>query len=179
MEGRPDLFERVLAGRAGEEVYPESMKVVKYFRSTAKFREIVQSKMSLGSERMMDLGNLYTAALPAWIAAGFEEALETGRDVAGKDFLAVGYGSGDAADAFVITGGEKWKEAAAKIGFSRSLGNPFDLTREQYEALHDGKPLAAPIPIPRGELAVDRIGELGEGELQDIGIEYYKYCPDR
>ena len=38
------------------------------------FRELLAQKMSLGSEAVKDLGNLYSAALPAWIAAGLEEA---------------------------------------------------------------------------------------------------------
>lgn len=179
MGSRPDLFERVLAGKAGEEVYPESMKVVKHFRTTPKFKEIVATKMALGSERMKDLGNLYTAALPAWIAAGLEEALETGRDLDGKDLLTVGYGSGDAAEAMLARARPGWKEAAAKIGFMRSLGRAIDLTREQYEALHDGRPVADLGFEPSGELVVDRIGQSAGGDLQDIGIEYYKYIPRR
>jgi hydroxymethylglutaryl-CoA synthase len=179
MASRPDLFEWLLAGRAGEEIYPESMKVVKHFRSTPKFRDITRAKMSLGSERMMDLGNLYTAALPAWIAAGMEEGMESGRDLAGKELLTVGYGSGDAAEVMVGVVADRWRDAAAKIGFQRSLDNAVDLTREQYEALHDGREAAGLIYEPSGELVVDRIGDIARGDLQDIGIEYYRYVPPR
>ncbi|MEZ4294337.1 MAG: hypothetical protein R3B70_05130 [Polyangiaceae bacterium] len=175
MKSRPDLFARVLEGRAGEEVYPESMKVVKHFRGTPKFKEILRTKMSLGSDRMMDLGNLYTAALPAWIAAGLEEAAETGRDLDGKDLLIVGYGSGDAAEATLIQVASRWREAARRIGFMASLESPTQLTQPQYVALHDGKEVPDLPGVRPGSFVVDRIGESHQGDLQDIGIEYYRY----
>lgn len=173
---RPDLFDLVLKGRVADEVYPESMKVVKAFRSAPKFQEVVAAKMALGSERMMDLGNLYTAALPAWIAAGFEEALEKGLDLADKEFLTIGYGSGDAAEAGLIQAARRWKEAAAKIGFQRALEGALDLTRDQYEALHDGQALPGVGAPASGVFFVDRIGEIGHGDFQDVGVEYYRYA---
>jgi hydroxymethylglutaryl-CoA synthase len=179
MHTRPDLFGRMLSGHAGDEVYPESMKAVKFFRATGKFREIVAEKMALGSERMMDLGNLYTAALPAWLAAGLEEAAEKKRAFAGKKLLTVGYGSGDAAEAMLVEVVDGWQEAAAKIGLMRALDGAVDLTREQYEALHDGRPHQGATYQPSDEFVVDRVGELHEGELQDIGVEYYRYVEAR
>jgi hydroxymethylglutaryl-CoA synthase len=177
MRSRPDLFEMVLAGRGGEEAYPESMKAVKRFRATPKFQEVVSQKMALGSERMMDLGNLYTASLPAWLAAGLEEAAERGLDLAGKDLVMVGYGSGDAAEAIPIRIGDRWREAAERIGFARALSGAVDLTRAQYEALHDGHDAPDLSYTPSAELVIDRMGETKDADFQDLGIEYYRYVP--
>jgi hydroxymethylglutaryl-CoA synthase len=176
MRSRPDLFAQVLAGKAGEEIYPESMKAAKVFRATPKFQEIVATKMALGSDRMMDIGNLYTASLPAWIAAGLEEAAEAGRDLGGKEFLTVGYGSGDAAEAMMIQIPTGYEEAAAKIGFRRALAEPVDLSQEQYEALHDGRDFPGKLPPASNVFVVERVGESARGELQDVGIEYYRYA---
>jgi hydroxymethylglutaryl-CoA synthase len=177
MKSRPDLFSLVIEGRSGEEVYPESMKAVKRFRATPKFQEVTSEKMSLGAARMMDLGNLYTASLPAWLAAGLDEAAERGIDLAGKDFVMIGYGSGDAAEAIPIRVAPGFHEAARRIGFARALDRHVDLTREQYEALHDGHEVPDFSYTPAGEFVVDRTGQTKEADFQDLGVEYYRFVP--
>ncbi len=177
MRSHPDLFELALAGRGGEEVYPESMKAVKKLRATPKFQAILSAKMTLGAERMMDLGNLYTASLPAWIAAGFEEAAEKGLDLAGKDLVAIGYGSGDAAESIPMSAVRGYEGPASRIGFKNALEQGFDLTKEQYEALHDGKPDVGFQYTPSREFVIDRVGDTKSADFQDIGVEYYRYVP--
>jgi hydroxymethylglutaryl-CoA synthase len=126
---------------------------------------------------MRELGNLYTAALPAWLAAGFEQAYEENVDLTGKTVLAIGYGSGDAAEAIPLTVCEGWREAASKIGFAHALDNAIELTREQYEQKHDGVEIDVGY-VPNGEFVVERVGQRVSGEFQDIGVEYYRYIPD-
>ena len=77
--------------------------------------------MSLGGEKVKEMGNLYSAALPAWIAAGFEDALEQGMELAGQPMVMVGYGSGDAAEAVPMHAVAGWQVAAARIGFGSAL----------------------------------------------------------
>ena len=170
----PELFDQVLDGRHGDEAYPNAMLCVKAFRKTATFKRLVEEKLSLGSTKMMDLGNLYTAALPAWIAAGLEQALEDGTDLVEKRFLAVGYGSGDAAEALLLQVVPGWETAAARIGLARSLEGAVDLSQEEYEALHDGHEVTLSLDIKR-EFVIDRIGEADDSTFQDVGIEYYRY----
>ncbi|MBI4614410.1 MAG: hydroxymethylglutaryl-CoA synthase family protein [Planctomycetes bacterium] len=177
MRSSPDMFQGVLAGQTDGEVYPESMKVVKYFRTTPKFEEVVASKMTLGADLMMDLGNLYTASLPAWIAAGFEEALEKGNELAGKEFVTIGYGSGDASEAMPIRMVDGWRAAAARIGFKKALERRIDLAREQYEALHDRRELPGLEYDRSGLFVVERIGQEHSRDFQDVGVEYYRYVP--
>ena len=57
----------------------------------AAFLELLAKKMSLGSDAVKDVGNLYSAALPAWIAAGLEEAERRGLELEGAPMIAVGY----------------------------------------------------------------------------------------
>jgi len=123
---------------------------------------------------MMEAGNLYSAALPAWIAAGFEEAVASGRELEGHEMLVMGYGSGDAAEAIPARVASGWKAAAAKIGLARALSGAVDLDQAQYEALHDG--LAAPglEPAAKGFL-IERVGGRSSGSVQDFGVSYYRY----
>jgi hydroxymethylglutaryl-CoA synthase len=171
----PDLFERLLREGPDSDPFPDALAAVRTFRSSGTFRSFVRDKMSLGSELVRDLGNLYTAALPAWIAAAFEDALGRGDDLTGRSVLAIGYGSGDAAEAIPLRATDGWQTAAAKIGVARALQDAVDLTREQYEALHDGRPVQLASHASPGTFVVEKVGERNDAAFQDIGIEYYAY----
>ena len=124
---------------------------------------------------MRDLGNLYSAALPVWMAAGFEEAAGSQLEITDTPMVAVGYGSGDAAEAIPIRPVQGWEAAAARIGVSAALDNPIDLTREQYEALHDGRDVPGLDYAPSDEFGISHVGDKYDPAFQDLGVEYYKY----
>jgi hydroxymethylglutaryl-CoA synthase len=175
MSSAPDLCALTRGGAVLEEATPESMKVVRAFQKSRMFDTVVSQKLQRGQETMMHLGNLYAAALPAWIAAGLEDALHKHEDLAGKELLTVGYGSGDAAFAAPITPSPRWPAAAARMGVAAALSAPIDLSFEQYQALHDGTPAAGLSYTPRHEFLVDRVGKEQGAQFQDCGIEYYRY----
>ena len=150
-------------------------QVVAAVRKTADFQSFVERKMSLGSRAAADLGNLYTAALPAWMAAGFEEAAARDVDLAGKWMLAVGYGSGDAAEAIPLRVSPTWARAARRIGVAAALAHAVDLDKEQYESLHDTKSVAALPPLPGDRFRIARVGTSYGAGFQDLGVEYYEY----
>lgn len=157
------------------ETYPLSMLLLKAFRKTETYLEVVSEKMILGSDTMMDLGNLYTAALPAWMAAGMEDALSRDLAIEGHEVVLCGYGSGDAAEVIPMRVSPHWREAAERIGFREALENPVDLDFEQYKALHSGDD-AEGLPRPgTGLLVTDHIGSSTESDFQDRGVEYYRF----
>lgn len=171
-----DLYESATLRGIDADPYPNATAVLKVARSSPSLQAILRDKMCLGSDKMRDLGNLYTAALPAWLAAGLEDALQKGVDLTGQTLLTMGYGSGDAAEAipmYVVAG---WQEAAAKIGVDRALASAVVLTRDQYERRHDGSAVEIAYE-PRGEFVVERVGSRLAGDFQDVGIEYYKFVP--
>ena len=131
--------------------------------------------MSLGSKTVIHLGNLYTGALPSWLAAGFEEAAQNKLEITGAPMVAVGYGSGDAAEAIPIYPVKGWEIAAQRIGLAKALENPIDLTRPQYEALHDGHTIPDINYSPHQEFIISHVGEQYEKGFQDLGVEYYKF----
>ena len=157
------------------EAYPLAMGVLRAFRASRHFRSEILDKLRLGSDTMLDLGNLYTAALPAWMAAGFEQALEENSLDAGEEVLTLGYGSGDAAEVIPIFMADNWRKAAAKIRFADAMELALDLSREQYEALHDGRRVVGLDYVARNEFVIDHVGIVDERQFSDLGIEYYRY----
>ncbi|HET7312981.1 hydroxymethylglutaryl-CoA synthase [Salinisphaera sp.] len=171
----PDMRARVAAGESGQDAFPLAGDLMRYLRKTELWQNLVAGKLSLGSEMMRDLGNLYTAALPAWLAAGFTQAHGEALNLGGQHWLALGYGSGDAAEALPMRVAEGWEEAAARINFSQALGTPVELDANQYAALHDGHPADVQAAPASDEFVVDRIGETDRSDFRDVGIEYYRY----
>ena len=157
------------------EVYPLTMAALRAFRASRHYRREILDKMALGSDTMLDLGNLYTAALPAWMAAGFEQALDEDSFSPGEEVLTLGYGSGDAAEVIPFFMADGWREATAKIRFSDVMQFAVDLNREQYEALHDGRRVTGLSYVPNNEFVIDRVGGTDERHFTDLGIEYYKF----
>ncbi len=174
MRSSPDILQLVKDGNIDADAYPLSMQLLKDFRASREFSGMVAAKMSLGSEAMKDIGNVYCAALPAWMAAGFEDAYQRGSNLANGKVLAVGYGSGDAAEAIPMTVAPTWREAAAKIGFEAALEPHQDLTKAQYESLHDTG-TAQGLVDPDDGFVIQSIGSSANAKFSDEGIEYYRF----
>jgi len=173
----PDLFSRVLEGNAEVDPYPATGAAAAALRKRPEFARLLAAKMSLGEELVRDLGNLYSAALPAWMAAGFDSAQRDGVDLNGASLVMVGYGSGDAAEAIPMVAVPGWEQAASRIRFERALSGAVDLEQRQYEALHDGAPVPDLDLAPRNQFAILRVGDTYESGFQDLGVEYYGYVP--
>src|SRR5690606_20323998 len=100
-------------------------------------------------------------------------------ELTGASMVMVGYGSGDAAEAIPMTAVPGWESAADKIGFAKALQKVTDLSREEYEALHDGTPLPEGRLKPSHEFAILRVGDTYGASFQDLGVEYYGYVAER
>jgi hydroxymethylglutaryl-CoA synthase len=175
MLSKPEVVALANPEQLNYEAYPMTMAVFRVFRASRRYRREILDKLALGSDMMLDLGNLYTAALPAWLAAGFEQALDEGRDLEGEELLTLGYGSGDAAEVIPFFVSDRWREATSRIGFSGAMELAVDLNAAQYEALHDGRRVTGLNYIPRHEFVIDKVGRTDQRQFQDIGIEYYRY----
>ena len=175
MMGKSDIYSLGNPEKHQLEAYPMVMSVLRVFRTTESYQNEVINKLFLGSDKMLDLGNLYTAALPAWIAAGFEQALNENLLEAGEEVLTLGYGSGDAAEIIPFFMAENWQEAAKKINFDSAMELTVDLNREQYEMLHKGKNVKGLDYDIQNEFVIDRVGDSNNNNFSDLGIEYYRY----
>ncbi len=175
MMSKPAVAGLAVPERHNFEAYPLTMAVFRIFRAARKYRREILDKLALGSDTMLDLGNLYTAALPAWMAAGFEEALDEDRELAGEELLTFGYGSGDAAEVIPLFVADGWRDATTRIRFAQSMECAVDLNEQQYAALHDGRRVSGLEYLPRDEFVIDKVGDADHRQFQDIGIEYYRY----
>ena len=151
------------------------MAVLRAFRASRHHRTEILDKLALGSDTMLDLGNLYTAALPAWMAAGFEQALDEDFYSPGEEILTLGYGSGDAAEVIPFFVADDWRDASAKIGFSDTMQLAIDLDFEQYKALHDGRSIRGLDYLPKNEFVIDHVCQIDDRHFTNLGIEYYRY----
>jgi len=174
MRSQPDILDLVRNGDIEADAYPLSIELSRAFRKSEEFSELVSEKMSLGAEIMKEIGNVYCAALPAWMAAGLEDAYFRGIDLTGGRVLAVGYGSGDAAEAMPMRVPAGWEQAAAKIGFEAALEPYQNLTRAQYESLHDTGN-AEGLDAPDSGFVIESVGSSSNPKFSDEGIEYYRF----
>ena len=175
MNSKPQIVSLAEQERLNYEAYPLTMAVFRIFRAARRYRREILDKLALGSDTMLDLGNLYTAALPAWIAAGLEQAADEDRDLADQEILTLGYGSGDAAEVIPFVIAEGWRQATSKIGFGKAMESAIDLDESQYIAMHDGRRATNLDYLPQQEFVIDKVGQSDERQFQDIGIEYYRY----
>lgn len=175
MVSKPEISEFAHPERLSFEAYPLTMAVFRIFRASRPYRREILDKLALGSDTMLDLGNLYTAALPAWMAAGFEQAVEEGIDLGGQEVLTLGYGSGDAAEVIPLTICDDWQAATRRIRFSEAMQQAVDLTQKQYEDLHDGRRVEDLNYTASEEFVIEKVGRAEQRHFQDIGIEYYRY----
>ena len=173
----PDELRHLMHERgADNELRPAFEAVARHIRRTPEFRALVDASVGRGSEPAMQFGNLYTAALPAWLAAILDEA---GRDPRGLDtgdaILAIGYGSGDAAEALTLRLRPGWREAAARIDLAGALDGYLDLDHAGYEAIHDRRETPRAAPPSSSPFQIEAVGERFEGAVQDLGVERYAY----
>ncbi len=175
--GRPSVFSLIAETRVDDDVYPLAMQTLRSFRKSAMHAEAVESRLELGAAAMRDVGNLYSAALPAWLAAGLEEAARSNRELAGSELLAIGYGSGDAAEAMPMRVCPEWREAALRIHLDESFTGAHDLGQEDYECLHESGHLHT--TVAGSEFIIDRVGCGSRSDFDDLGIEYYRYVPQK
>lgn len=175
MHSQPIVAALAEPDRLQHEAYPLTMAVYRVFRASRHFRREILDRLALGSDTMLDLGNLYTAALPAWMAAGFEQALDEDSLQAGEEILTLGYGSGDAAEVIPFFVADRWREATSRIGFGDTMEFAVDLNFEQYKALHDGRRPTGLNYVPNNEFVIEHVGTTDERHFTDLGIEYYRY----
>ena len=172
---QPYVFDLVKQQQLSAELYPNATQALRSMRTLPMWQTDIADKLVLGAADMKQVGNLYTASLPAWLAAGLQEAFQKGLHLGDEMILTVGYGSGDAAEIIPMRVVKGWEEAAARIRFAEALGQaPVDLNEADYQSLHDRGELERPGERRTGVFHITRIGAR-EGQYDDNGLEYYEY----
>ncbi len=171
----PHLYD--LVGETTAEPYPATLETLRSLRTHPLYQRQVLDKMRFGDSAMHECGNLYTASMPGWLAAGLEEAA-TGTSLDGASILAFGYGSGDAAEVVPMTLVDGWQVHARRIGFAAALTGAVDLDQARYQQLHDSLELDNAVEPRPSTFVIERVGcaqSRDRGALDDRGIEYYRF----
>lgn len=177
-EDAPEQLKKMEDGGFKKFVEPYTLATIlsRLFRKTDKYQEIIEQPMALGSDTMQQLGNLYTASLPGWLAAGLHQASKNDVELEDQEVLLVGYGSGDASEVISCRIEKEWKEAASLINTDEALENAVPLSKEQYVSLHSSGSLGDTNAASFGDFVVSDTGSSKpDGALDDVGIEYYDY----
>ena len=175
LSSRPDLFARVLSGEANADPLAVNGKLAGLLRQSPEFKSLLETKMSFGNDFTAHFGNMYCAALPAWMAAGVQDAANRNIDLGGTNTLLMGYGSGDAAECIPARISEGFADHALRIRLSESLEGAQNLTKEQYHALHDSHDAPGLGPLPGDRFHIAYAGERDEAAFEDLGMDYYAY----
>eukprot|EP01059_Diplonema_ambulator_P030928 TRINITY_DN5501_c0_g1_i1.p1 TRINITY_DN5501_c0_g1~~TRINITY_DN5501_c0_g1_i1.p1 ORF type:complete len:503 (+),score=125.09 TRINITY_DN5501_c0_g1_i1:61-1569(+) len=174
--GGVDPFE--VLSRTGEPPVMHKLtgKVARVVRGEPKFKQLLEDKMSWGADVTRQLGNLYTASLPAWIMAGMEHAARHPTDLSNTHMVAIGYGSGDASESIPMTVQPTYREYSILANTPGLLSHAVTLTKSQYEGIHDTRSMASyPFHTPKG-FFIESVGSRVEPAFQDLGVEYYSYA---
>ena len=174
----PDLRSTIVRDGDSPEIRPQLKRFARGARRADDFRSFVARCMDHGGTSCRELGNLYTASLPAWLAAAFDERARGTDDWAGETLLAVGYGSGDAAEALRLRVSPRWREAAARIDVAGALdtAEAQNLTQAEYEALHDGSSPELYRGRSGSAFVIESVGAGRTSGWEDVGIERYRYA---
>ncbi len=175
LSDQPDLESLVHSKGPDTDPYAAVTPVVKALRASPEFRATQTRLLRFGDDDVKELGNLYTASLPAWLACGLADAATRPRDLASDRILAIGYGSGDAAEVLPCTLVAGWQEAAQRIDVQATLAESHNLSKAGYAALHAGIPDSQLPAASSGRFLIESIGEREDERFQDIGIERYQY----
>mgnify|MGYP001199289905 CR=1 FL=1 len=153
------------------QTFSRSLQAAQHFRDSEEFSRLMTS---LGLEQMKQVGNLYTASLPSWIAAGLEEAVSKKIQLEGQRILTIGYGSGDAAEIMPMTIAREWEVASNQIKFEEGLRNYRNVDQQTYAALHKGEITELELVKQSEVFYIQKIGSRSKS-FDDLGMEYYEF----
>ncbi|MFB6310771.1 MAG: hydroxymethylglutaryl-CoA synthase [Salinirussus sp.] len=121
-----------------------------------------------------EVGNWYTGSVHVARVAALRHGLETGLDLEGTQALVGSYGSGAQAEIHAETVQPDWSDEIGGLDVEEQLAARYELTFEEYEAIHDVHNHDADADIerrtePADEFVFDGWGPMGERE--------YTYVP--
>ncbi|MBK7937385.1 MAG: hypothetical protein IPJ82_09985 [Lewinellaceae bacterium] len=132
------------------------------------YRRFVAEKLEKAQRASQETGNLYTASLFLALMSTLECDLGENKNLAGKRFGFVAYGSGSKAKVFEAVVQKEWSSVVRSFGVFKKLQQRRAVDYDQYEALHSGLQ-KVPVFTERGRWGLERIGQEGV----TLGARYY------
>ena len=176
MRSQPNILALVKDGNIDADAYPLSIQLLKEFRGSQEFsalgrrEDVARLRADEGHRQRLLRG---AARLDGRRPRG--RATQRNADLAGRKVLAVGYGSGDAAEAIPMTVAP---QLARRGRENRLRGGARSRTKtsrkQQYETLHDTG-TAQGLRDPENGFVIQSIGSSANPKFSDEGIEYYRF----
>lgn len=135
------------------------------------YQSFVAQKLAPAEKASSIVGNLYTGSVFMALLSTLSVHLENAKEIEGKKFGFLAYGSGSKSKVFQGTIQPGWKTALQSVKLFETLAQSHEIDFETYEALHK-KERGQSVRQPKQEWILDRI----ETKIPTlIGARYYKW----
>ena len=163
-----DAATPILSGSEAPADYQNKLKEVS---KSEEYRAFVTQKLQPAEIASSLIGNLYTGSIFMGFLSTLAHFADTKKDVSGKKFGFLAYGSGSKSKVFEGTIQADWQLAVAKAQLFETLEQSHEIDFSTYEKLHK-KEQKQSVRKPKNEWILDRV----ENENPNlIGARYYKW----
>ena len=163
-----DAATPILSGSEAPADYQNKLKEVS---KSEEYRQFVTQKLQPAEIASSLIGNLYTGSIFMGFISTLAHFADTKKDVSGKKFGFLAYGSGSKSKVFEGTIQADWQLAVAKAQLFETLEQSHEIDFYTYEKLHK-KEQKQSVQTPKNEWILDRV----ENENPNlIGARYYKW----
>jgi hydroxymethylglutaryl-CoA synthase len=163
-----DTVNPILKGNESPADYQNKLKEVS---KSEEYRAFVNQKLQPAEIASSLIGNLYTGSIFMGFLSTLAHFAKTKKDISGKKFGFLAYGSGSKSKVFEGTIQADWQLAVAKAQLFETLEQSHEIDFATYEKLHK-KEQKHSVKTPKREWVLDRV----ENENPNlIGARYYKW----
>lgn len=156
---------------SGNETPAEYQNKLKEISKTEQYKSFVTQKLVPAELASSIIGNLYTGSIFMGLLSTLSHFHDSKKEISGKKFGFLAYGSGSKSKVFEGTIQPEWKDAIAKVHLFETLEKSIEIDFETYEKLHK-KEQKQSIRKPKSEWILERI----ENQIPSlIGARYYKW----
>lgn len=163
-----DAVNPILKGNESPADYQNKLKEVS---KSEEYRAFVNQKLQPAEIASSLIGNLYTGSIFMGFLSTLAHFAKTKKDISGKKFGFLAYGSGSKSKVFEGTIQADWELAVAKAQLFETLEQSHEIDFTTYEKLHK-KEQKQSVKTPKSEWVLDRV-EIENPNL--IGARYYKW----
>lgn len=163
-----DAENPLLTGKVEKSEYQNQLKVV---GKSLEYQEFVSQKLQPAELASSLIGNLYTGSIFMGLLSTLAHFYDTEKEIVGKKFGFLAYGSGSKSKVFEGTIQSEWKSAISNVQLFETLKKSVEIDFETYEKLHK-KEQKTSVQSPKNEWVLERI----EKEIPTlIGARYYEW----
>ena len=160
-----------ISGISGSETTAEYQNKLKEISKTEQYKNFVTQKLVPAELASSIIGNLYTGSIFMGLLSTLSHFHDSKKEISGKKFGFLAYGSGSKSKVFEGTIQADWKNALANVHLFETLEKSVEIDFETYEKLHK-KEQKQSIRQPKNEWILERI----ENQIPNlIGARYYKW----